>query len=968
MSDTDSETSSGSSISLLPTDEQPPTSESQTKVAIQEPKPKPSPKVRKTIFHRQYLSFQQQKALIDEFLGQKKLKRDKFAKLKNIPRSTFQRWVENKEAIAEKAAAYGKHTTRLRMTTFALIDDKLFDWFNDMRARVRKVPIPFFILHSTALKLIEKTYPDSSSIAAIEKYNEQHRSELLNRSSGFAFEFESDSDPEPDWTEEEASSEDTDEWPEEEIQEGATSSSDKAEQSSSSVPRKSKRRIRTEPEEEPPPPPPPELVQDVKEAESLLRALSDGLNDSTPRGIHNYHRYCFIISILQQLFMHVQFRETILHWPVCFPTFLRRESHLEIPELPHLSTRIGLWKSLWNLFLELSLKRSDPCNIEPFLAEYSELGDVQSPLEPGDPAELLRVLIDTLDQSLSDYADEKHPSFIGKFFHHKVRTYSICPHSHNTITTVNEFSITINPYKSKGLIQALHEFTKVEKVEYVCERCKTSSADTAHFQLFTHLPNTLVFTLLRGHQTVTAEKTVSNTMLTNYFWFPVDEYLSMAEFTVEGTYPDKSVIEYQQLMAKYEEAVEISDSEPETEEQKRTRKGVMSEEDFANLFKAGKKESKPKSKAKAQSKPQTQSEQKVRRKKKVDASVIMTKNRIMQDGEYSLQGIVCHAGRGVEDGHYFSMIKDRETFQWYFFSDTIVEPLSSVDVVKALAYGIPEKECDRTVKQKMTAQQRAQLKMFSAGTVLIYERVHPRLDWSSNAQAARSPAVPHYSLHPSIDDERNEYTSYIPITIFLQEKLSKFVHKSKVLFPTLSSSISPPKQASSTTTHEEQTSKKEPSVAEASTAVALAADESAGDASAGEVSAGEASAGEASDAESSEDLTGESVEEFGEEDDYPFYRKSDQLPHRKRKKKPEIAPEKLKELKQWRNKYLCKSFEDIEPEVLTPDTQIARAVTNWLIRWIKRRGIRSRVMTGESGSATDSVKQDWIRKKLRVSF
>jgi ubiquitin carboxyl-terminal hydrolase 9/24 len=57
--------------------------------------------------------------------------------------------------------------------------------------------------------------------------------------------------------------------------------------------------------------------------------------------------------------------------------------------------------------------------------------------------------------------------------------------------------------------------------------------------------------------------------------------------------------------------------------------------------------------------------------------------------EYQLRGVIIHMGT-ADSGHYYSLIKDGNTSNWFEFNDTIVKPFDINDLA-AEAFGNDEK-------------------------------------------------------------------------------------------------------------------------------------------------------------------------------------------------------------------------------------------------------------------------------------
>ena len=54
--------------------------------------------------------------------------------------------------------------------------------------------------------------------------------------------------------------------------------------------------------------------------------------------------------------------------------------------------------------------------------------------------------------------------------------------------------------------------------------------------------------------------------------------------------------------------------------------------------------------------------------------------------EYHLRGVIIHMGT-ADSGHYYSLIKDQGTKQWYEFNDTVVKPFD-IGLLSQEAFGI----------------------------------------------------------------------------------------------------------------------------------------------------------------------------------------------------------------------------------------------------------------------------------------
>ena len=57
--------------------------------------------------------------------------------------------------------------------------------------------------------------------------------------------------------------------------------------------------------------------------------------------------------------------------------------------------------------------------------------------------------------------------------------------------------------------------------------------------------------------------------------------------------------------------------------------------------------------------------------------------------EYQLRGVIIHMGT-ADSGHYYSLIKDGNTSNWFEFNDTIVKPFDINDLATE-AFGNDDK-------------------------------------------------------------------------------------------------------------------------------------------------------------------------------------------------------------------------------------------------------------------------------------
>ena len=69
--------------------------------------------------------------------------------------------------------------------------------------------------------------------------------------------------------------------------------------------------------------------------------------------------------------------------------------------------------------------------------------------------------------------------------------------------------------------------------------------------------------------------------------------------------------------------------------------------------------------------------------KKIEEQNIELTEKYLQEGPfvYELYAVMIHSG-GTYGGHYYAYIKDIEDGKWYNFNDSIVRPISLIDIVE----------------------------------------------------------------------------------------------------------------------------------------------------------------------------------------------------------------------------------------------------------------------------------------------
>ena len=905
-----------------------------------------------------------------------------FADKYKLRRSTVYGWYKNKDIIYQQVAEYSHKVIRIRQSRFPELDNKLYIWICDMRSRNKEIPLPRSVLIFVALRLFEETYK-----------NQPHMFELLTKQSKskkvqLALKEQSSSDSDSpsllplspsnsqhsNGEETHSNSEETHSNTEETTANSDSSSSDSR--------KKHKKRIRTEPEEDQQ-----EecltIAQPVS-AETTPQAGPESANQRspwepvyyTPRGIDNPAQSCFIISVLQQLFMHTQLRETILHWKILFPDSLQTAISLpQINEELHITENdLILWKALWKLFFLLSSRNSVAARLGSFLNTYVSLfPNAQSPYEQGDPAEFLSTLVEQLEESLRNKL-QAFPNFIHQFFYYRLRTTVVCPHNHLSPTEHDLYLIRVLPHLN--LIHSLQEFIKPETISYRCSSCGIESEAVA-VNKFAQLPNTLIFSIKRFIQTE-VDGVAASTFIDSEFEFPFDTYLDMNPYMAKVTDFEDTDSLYTSLTTPPTITIE------DTHDNSQPTRSLRTPEDYARAV--GESYSPPLIRQTSKPKAKTP---KARSKAVSKLAASAAQQVEYQSGLFSLVGVVCHYGT-LDIGHHFSLIKHRETRQWYLFSDNIVEPINE-NLIPYIAFGTPStntassREKERKLKKNLSQTQK---ELFhSHAYILIYERIVPQDDWPvvvTHQLVHTSQQVPTYTLHPKC--------TYDPQ---IEDKFKAY-HTVRSCCPSKAvMEVSGDIYLESQRATRQITNMLDPqSLSEAEDSEDVPADQTeeveqncdhhtaySGPSSDPPQSANTSQGPQAQHSSVNLSTNPPPTLQCSETSRHPQIQSSTSDPPRKqkltniststatmiekvRKESPEWSQIKTS-VEMWRKKYLCLRFEDIKPASINPYGPYGWAIDIWLRKWLYRRGIKNVRGWGTSGSADRQAKQRWIKAVLQ---
>ncbi|KAK2962649.1 putative Elongation factor 2 [Blattamonas nauphoetae] len=397
-------------------------------------------------------------------------------------------------------------------------------------------------------------------------------------------------------------------------------------------------------------------------------------------GLFNPSSLCYLNSTIVQLFMHTQFRYTVLNWNFDVNTRLnvahgpapsQNETRPETGTLP-VPTLTGMWSSLRDVFVELQENRSVLCTDLRSFISFSPQSN-GSPINPSvqeDATEFLHSLFDRMESFLKA---KQAPNIITKFFSGQMASQILCQNGHFSERVEAFTTIPVDVKQLGSLQNSLTAGQKGDIIKgYQCSQCKKGVTGVKQ-TLLTDLPNTIFFHLKRFGFTSDGLPL----KLHDEFAFPIDEL-------------DMSV-----YMREVIDEMNKSESDPTLR--------------FKNAVNA-------------MSQPTV-----LRTNDKYDFPEL---NRNRDYYLFELVGVVCHYG-SLNGGHYYSIIREREPpFEWYIFNDARVYKYDPANIPDD-CFGGKFTADDIALEDRFSVNnqyQKGQAKRYSA-FILVYQRKKPINDW-----------------------------------------------------------------------------------------------------------------------------------------------------------------------------------------------------------------------------------------------
>ena len=713
-----------------------------------------------------------------------------FALEHNIPRQTFHRWVLQSQEIFAACPQFSRKVKHLKRSQFPKLDEPLYLWFQDLRIRAPHIPIPFKIIHSQALRLFEECYPDYSRKSTNHRTSSTEQNsdttECSNQSSSLTYSSTSEetsqrssvftsSSPVSSYSSDSSTySSDLSESTTHSYSSCTPNSNHSRHRKLTRSPKFTKRNkevnlkvkfsleqkqntssdiqkqdnnnhSKTEKKDSSG-----EHDEDLNPGSYFAKTVSRKWTIDAPQklcGIRNSGCVCWMISIIQLLFMHVQFRQTILHWRILYPEFITNFIHEDIVLTPIEKEALdkNLWFAFFSLFMKLELQNGSTIPFRTFTNAYSNSFPDEQPIKKhGDAAEFLRLLFHSWNDAFN-HELKRFPNITTKFFAHTTTTLTVCPENHVSVARNQSLTVPVFIENSPTLLHALQQQCKCTEVEYVCENCK-DNVKAMQINRLDSLPNTMIFVLQRFKQP-NVDGTLQSKIDRHWLSFPITEYLDMNPY-VYKEFKKPNVYEY---LKTPEEITLESSTDSSSDSSVEVRKQLRTPQDFANLLgiKPSLKDRKP---------VRSTKHKKGKKKKKLNRE---SQNKHFQDyaaNMYSLTGIVCHKGT-LESGHYFSIIKERSTKVWYCFNDHLVEAIHP-NAIPYISFG-ERTTCPPDIIRKLLPSQKKLLS--STAYILMYERVTPTSNWTEPYQSTNNTFMQRYNMHPRLspDPTRNdEFTFY----------------------------------------------------------------------------------------------------------------------------------------------------------------------------------------------------------------
>ena len=555
-----------------------------------------------------------------------------FCKLhSNIKRRNLRRWIVNKSNIQNLYLGFSPTLTRFRTSRFDIIENPLYAWIMDVIHRNNTFPISRSTIVQKAKKLYKKAVflrkgrnnEDESSSGSISLL------ELSEEESDNSATVDSASPP---------------------VSEVNTKIESKSKQVSNYSP---------------PDPSPPTTI--------------------SYSGITNPGALCYVTAVLQQLFMHIQFCETILCWDEA-----SEEARHPLDVSPEeVAVVVHSWTAVKSVFFQLDATRNknSPISLNSFCQSFqTSLGkhldvDVQE-----DAEEFLVRLFDIMQRRIHYTLA---PDFIDLFFGTQLKNTIVCPHGHLSTTYERCLHLSID-MECDCLEDALRKQTQIQPVSYKCSECHADKP-TESYQVssFANLPNTIIFHLKRFGL---------NGKNHRMFSFPIRECLDLSGHMAQEVdkYIQSISLDFQKGKHRHSYAREMLFIPT-----KRKRRGLSRPQDYAQTYLTGEFCRAPSDPISlSDSDDSTESDSQFRSRQRRTGSDLIER--------FHLVGVITHQGT-LNGGHYRSYVKERtEPYRWIRFDDSSVTEISS-EKLATIAYG--------GVRQEESAY------------ILFYERIDPINEW-----------------------------------------------------------------------------------------------------------------------------------------------------------------------------------------------------------------------------------------------